>query len=63
MQQHPTVSIRVPREMYDRLKALREQSNKSLGDILREALEVQEPATRTAYICGYRIGYAEAEQL
>ncbi len=32
------VSIRISTEMYDRLKALRERSDKSLGDILREAL-------------------------
>ncbi len=62
-QQNPTVSIRVSREMYDRLKTLREQRNKSLGDGLREALGVQEPATRAGYIRGYGSGYAEAEQL
>ena len=60
---NPTVSARVSRETYNRLNALKEQSNKSLGDILREALEVQEPATKAANIRGYRLGYAEAEQL
>ncbi len=39
-QQNHTVSIRVSKEMYDRLKALKEQGDKSLGDILREALGV-----------------------
>ena len=48
-QRNPTVSIRVSREMYDRLKALKERSGKSFGDILREALGVQEPATKAAY--------------
>ena len=62
-QQTPTVSIRVPKEMYDRLKALKEQGDKSLGDILREALGVQEPATRAASNRGYRKGYADAEKL
>jgi predicted DNA-binding protein len=37
-QTHPTVSIRVSQDLYDRLKELREKSGKSLGDILREAL-------------------------
>ena len=60
---NPTVSIRVSRKMYDRLKALRKQNNKSLGDILREALGVQEPATRSAYSRGYRKGNADAEKL
>ena len=63
-QQNPTVSIRVSKEMYDRLKALKEQGDKSLGDILREALGVQEPATRAARSRGYRKGgYADAKKL
>ena len=45
---NPTVSIRVSRETYDRLNAMREQNDISLGDILREGLGVQEPATRTS---------------
>ena len=60
---NPTVSIRVSRETYDRLNAMREQNDISLGDILRVSLEVQEPATRTANIRGYKLGYAEAEEL
>ena len=60
---NPTVSIRVSRELYDRLKTLREQSDKSLGDILREALGVQEPATRAAYSRGYKKGCDDAEKL
>ncbi len=62
-ERNPTVSIRVSREMYDRLKTLREQADKSLGDILREALEVQEPATKAAYGRGYKKGCADAEKL
>ena len=52
-QSHPTVSIRVSRGLYDRLKDLRERSGKSLGDILREALERQLPSTKKAYQLGY----------
>ena len=62
-ERNPSVSIRVSREMYDRLKTLREQTDKSLGDILREALGVQEPATRAAYSRGYKKGCADAEKL
>lgn len=62
-QQNPTVSIRVSRELYDRLRALREQSDRSLGDILREAMGVQEPATGAAYNRGYAEGCADAENL
>ena len=35
---NPTVSVRVSREEYDRLKAVREQNDISLGDILRVSL-------------------------
>ena len=62
-QHNPTVSVRVSKEMYDRLKALRERSGTSLGDILREALGVQEPATRAAYSRGHRKGCADTEKL
>lgn len=62
-QRNPTVSIRVSREMYDRLQALKERSGKSLGDILREALGVQEPATRATYSRGHRKGCADTEKL
>ena len=50
---HPTVSIRVKRELYDQLRDLREHSGKSLGDILREALKEQTPSTKKAYQLGY----------
>ena len=38
-QNNPTVSCRVSRLLYNQLKVLGEQGDKSLGDILREALE------------------------
>lgn len=50
---HPTVSIRVNRELYDQLEALRLVSGKSLGDILREAVDKQAPSTLKAYDDGY----------
>lgn len=56
---HPTVSIRVTRELYDQLKDLREHSGKSLGDILREALEQQAPSTKKAYQLGYNTAKRE----
>lgn len=52
---HPTVSIRVTRELYDRLKELREQGGKTLGDILREALKQQAPSTKKAYQLGLNV--------
>ncbi len=58
-QSHPTVSIRVTRELYDQLKDLREHSGKSLGDILREALKQQMPSTKKAYQEGYNAAKRE----
>jgi predicted transcriptional regulator len=52
-QTHPTVSIRVSKDLYDLLKELREKSGKSLGDILREALGKQAPTAQKAFDRGY----------
>ena len=57
-QSHPTVSVRVRRELYDQLKDLREHSGKSVGDILREALKEQAPSTKRAH----QLGYAAAKR-
>ena len=52
-QTHPTLSIRVSQDLYDQLKELREKSGKSLGDILREALDKQAPSTNKAFQRGF----------
>ncbi len=62
-QRNPTVSVRVSSEIYERLTILREKSGKSLGDILREAVDVQAPSTEGAYNRGYYRGRADAEKL
>ena len=51
---HPTISIRVTRELYDQLNGIKEQSGKSLGDILREAMNQQAPSIKDAYQRGYK---------
>jgi hypothetical protein len=56
---HPTVSMRVTREMYEELETLRLVSGKSLGDILREALDKQLPSTGEAYDSGYEVAKSE----
>lgn len=61
-EQHPTVSARVPRELYDQLQQLKELSGKSLADVLKEALGAQGPSTRAAYNQGLVAGRREAEQ-
>ena len=60
-QSHPTISVRVDRQMYDRLQTLKEQSGKSLGDVLREALGTQVPSAKNAHNRGYKKGLSEAE--
>jgi len=50
---HPTVGIRVTRELCDQLRHLTERSAKTLGDILGEALEQQAPSTEKAYQLGF----------
>ena len=52
-QTHPTVSIRVSQDLYDQLKDLREKSGKSLGDILRQALDKQAPSANKAFQRGF----------
>ena len=54
---HPTISVRVTHELYEELKQMQEQSGKSLGDILREALKKQAPSTKKAH----QLGYEEAK--
>lgn len=61
-QTHPTVSVRVTQKLYDQLKALKEQSGKSVTDILREAIGVQAPSVRNAYERGYKKGQADADR-
>ena len=62
-QAHPTISVRVSRELYSQLKRLKERSGKSVGDVLREAVKAQAPSSGDAYNRGYRRGSKEAEEL
>jgi predicted DNA-binding protein len=58
---NPTISIRVPLQLYQQLKMLRKWSGKSLGDILREALKAQGPSVKDAYLKGYNAAKAKYE--
>jgi hypothetical protein len=53
---HPTISVRVSRELYDGLKNLMKITGKSMGDVLREALDKQMPSAKKAYQSGYDAG-------
>ena len=62
-QQHPTVSARVPLQIYDQLQLLKSLSGKSLADVLKEALGRQKPTTEVAYIRGLVAGREEASEM
>lgn len=55
---HPTVTIRVSPEVHQKLMNIRQTTGKSLGDILREAVGVQEASARSAYQRGYQAAEA-----
>lgn len=69
-QAHPTVSCRVPKEVYDRLRSVKKTEDKSFADILKMGLGITEVKAgeegkirKKVYIDGYRKGYVEAERL
>ncbi|MFC1968599.1 hypothetical protein ACFLVX_04350 [Chloroflexota bacterium] len=63
-QANPTVSCRVPKEIYERLKTVKEADDKSFADILKIGLGMLEPIFDKAEdreIEVYSEGYSEAE--
>ncbi|MFC1968700.1 hypothetical protein ACFLVX_04880 [Chloroflexota bacterium] len=67
-QANPTVSCRVPKEIFERLKAINEADDKSFADILKIGLGMLEPVFDKAkdreeelYSDGFDAGYSEAE--
>jgi len=62
-QQHPTVSARVPLQIYDQLQELKRLSGKSLADVLKEALGRQKPSAEVIYIRGLAAGREEASEM
>lgn len=69
-QGHPTVSCRVPKKLYDRLRAAKEAEGRSFADILKMGLGIIEvrikgeaEARREGHAKGYKKGYADAEHL
>ena len=50
---HPIISIRVSQDLKKQLDEIKEMSGKSIGDILREAMDVQNKSTKNAWKRGY----------
>ena len=64
-QSHPTVSCRLPREIYDRLQDIKQRDGRSFTDILKIGLRIRESKAKKedeAYSEGYEKGYNEAER-
>lgn len=50
---HPVASVRVDQKLKQQLDVIKRMSGKSVGDILREAVGVQNPSTKNAYALGF----------
>ena len=59
---HPVVAIRVSRELYDELQAIKKKGDRSFADILKEGLGIEKATTERGYQVGYAKGYAEAKE-
>jgi len=53
---HPTISIRVSQDLKKQLDEIKEMSDKSVGDILREAVGVQSISIKNAWKRGLSYG-------
>ena len=61
-QSHPTVSLRVDRDLYAQLKALKQTSDMSVADVLKVGLERCSPLIGEAFHNGFMSALAEAYQ-
>ena len=50
---HPTVSFRIKKEYYDKMKKLLDQKGQSIADFFKEALGIQEESYQQPYDKGY----------
>lgn len=64
-EKNPTVSCRVSKEIYNRLKGILKKDKKSMADILKIGLgllEVKVEKENAVYQQGYKAGYLKAEE-
>jgi hypothetical protein len=69
-QGHPTVSCRLPRDVYDKLRSVIDAEGKSFADVLKTGLGIlevrvkdEEEIRKKGHAEGYSEGYEEAERL
>lgn len=60
---HPTVSARLPKGDYDRLKGYLAMTDQSLADLIKETLDGREPAIEAAFAEGQSDALETAEYL
>ena len=53
-QTHPTISLRVDLDTYEKLKGIQDRSGKSLAALIKECLGLREASTNEIYEKGYR---------
>lgn len=61
--ENPTISFRMDRETYEKIKALQRKSGKSLAEVIKESLGFIERSTEEAYQRGFEDGYLQAKNL
>ena len=59
---HPTISIRVDRELYDELKALKDTTGLSVAQVLKIGREKAQIATDEGYEKGHRMGFEKGQR-
>ena len=59
-QSHPTISLRVDRDLYAELKELKKTANLSVADVLKVGLGKSEPLVGEAFQNGFMSALAEA---
>ena len=59
---HPTVSVRIPRELREELEELKQTAGLSMADILKAGLDKLKPDIEEIYDKAYGEGYAKAEE-
>ena len=58
---HPVLSARVSQEVKEHIKDYQLKTGKSVADILKEAIKIQDESYELAYLQGYDEGFNEAK--
>ena len=57
---NPVIAIRVSREFYEEITALKHKADMSLGDLVKIGMDKTEPQVGGAYLNGFQAALAEA---